>query len=71
MHNVVRMQVRAKEQIRATIRTPGAARTILTIVVRQNNKEKGAEFKDKVTVVMGALEGQFVLCVWDALLLAL
>jgi hypothetical protein len=65
------MQVRAKEQIRATIRTTGATRTILTIVVRQNNKEKGAEFKGRVTVVMGALEGQFVLCVWEALLLAL
>ena len=65
------MQVRTKEQIHATIRTTGATRPILTIVVRQNNKEKGAEFRDKVTVVMGALEGQFVLCVWEALLLAL
>jgi hypothetical protein len=71
IQNIVRMQVRAKEQIRATIRTTGATRPILTIVVRQNNKEKGAEFRDKVTVVMGALEGQFVLCVWEALLLAL
>ena len=65
------MQVRAKEQIHATIQTAGATRTILTIVVRRNNNEKGAKFKDKVTVVMGALEGQCVLCVWDVLLLAL
>ena len=65
------MQVRAKEQIRATIRTTGDTRTILTIVVRRNNKEKGAEFEGRATVVMGALEGQFVLCVWEALLLAL
>jgi hypothetical protein len=57
IQNIVRMQVRKKEQIRATIRTTGTTRTILTIVFRLNNKEKGAEFKGRVTVVMGALEG--------------
>jgi hypothetical protein len=55
----------------ATIIVIESTRVILTIVVRRNNKEKGAEFREKVTVVMGALEGKFVLCVWDALLLAL